>query len=84
LLTFAFRILPLPGALSLLIVSCVPARSCRRILTGRLGDFLIHLVGEIFELTLSSPKGRRFITQHAPGRPFDALAHLLYSFAGVP
>jgi hypothetical protein len=84
LLAFALWILPLPGALSLLIVSCVPARSCRRILTGRLGDFLIHLVGEIFELALGSPKGRRFIAQHTPGRTFDALAHLPDALASVP
>ena len=84
MLALAFGILALPGAFPFLIVSCVPARTCRRILTGGLGDFLIDLVGEIFELALCSPQGRCFVAQHAPGRPFDPLAHLLYSLAGVP
>ena len=62
----------------------VPPWSCRWFLAGRLGDFLIDLIGEIFELALGPPEGRRFVAQDAPGRPFDALSHLLDPLAGVP
>ncbi len=84
MLAVALWILPLPGTLRVLIVSRVPPLSGRRFLAGRLGDFLIDLIGEIFELALGATEGRRFVAQHALGRPFDALAHLLDALAGVP
>ena len=56
----------------------------RRLLAGRLGDFSIDLIGEIFELALRTPQGGRFVAQHAPGGAFDSLAHLADPLAGMP
>ena len=53
------------------------------VLAGRLGDLVINLIGEIFELALCAAQGRRFVAQDAPGRAFDTLAHLLDPLAGV-
>src|SRR5204863_8351775 len=51
---------------------------------GRAGDFPVDLVGEVFQLPLRSPEGRRVIAQDALRGAVDALAELLDALAGVP
>jgi hypothetical protein len=84
LLAVALWTLARLAALPVRIVWRVPPLSCRWLLPGRLGDFLINLIGEIFQLGLGPAQGRRFVAQDAPGRAFHTLAHLLDPLAGVP
>ncbi len=53
-------------------------------MAGRLGNLLIDLIGEIFQLGLGAAEGCRFVAQDALGRTFHTLSHLLDPLAGVP
>jgi hypothetical protein len=84
LLSTTRSLLALLGPLAVRVIARVPSLPCGWILTGRLGDFVIDLIGEILELALSAAKGCGFVAQYAPGRPFDTLAHLLDPLTGMP
>jgi hypothetical protein len=58
--------------------------SACRFAPGGLGDFAVDLIGEVLELALGSPQGRRIVAQDALGCALDTLPHFPDPRGGVP